>query len=445
MILDRISYLNYLDNHKNYLVLNCEKNNNVIIDKENPNIYYFSTLNGYLYKVDIKNNITDRIEINNNNLYYISNIIGQDEEYIYIISTSYYDSLYNKYFVMKVKKDKFTLSFILNDLKYNKSSIYIEQGSYKDEIYMYHLENNYIHKRVLDLKNNELLNKYSLIPEVSNSTYWEDYLSILNSTKKQNFLYFVTITNNNINIHKYDKKNNKINKMNYIKDNITVKNNIFKEFRVFNIQKNNKDYLVLIVNLPPYYKKSYSNDVYCSDLKCYLFEIQDINLNLVDTYDLSHLGITNVIYQEEKELFMLGSYRNVNLLRINELLEFENVFSSFDKYDAFGIGRDNNIYIQCSDKSIFRLDKGTDVLIKVKFEKEIYKFKGDFIESFIKIDILNYYGENLKKDINLKLIGDFEFLDGSKEKDIITSDISSIQIPIIIKGSSKLDYILKVK
>lgn len=446
MILDRMTYLDYNKFNNINLKFDVEKKNNIIIDNNNSNIFYFLSVNGDFYKINLGDNTFNSININKlNKPYFTTNIICQDDDFIYYSYTYMANSSHNYFYIYKINKFTLNIDTIYGDNGFNQSSVYIEKGSYIDEINCYYCKAGRVFKTVIDLKTHlfitfqsEMYIAYDL---------WENYMSILNSTKNEDFIYFAikNKSNHNIQIYKYSKKNNIINEMEFLNNIINIKYpNVFKNLTVFNIKKNNKDYLVLIVTLPNYYNKNYNEIAYSHDLKCYLLEVQDTKLKVINTYDLSHLGTTNVIYQKDTELFILGSFRNINLLRIDDNLEFNNIFNIYGKYSAYGIGRDNNIYIQYEDSSIFRLDKGTDVFINVKFEKEIYQFTGNFIESFIKVDILNLYGEHLKKDINLELIGDAEFLDGSKVKNITTSNLGSTEIPIIVKGSSKLEYIIKI-
>ena len=441
MLLNEMAYLN---KDKNYFIgYKTESFNAIIQDKNDINIYYFMSNdnNKRLYICDIKNKTLDYV---NTKSYYdgISNFIGQDDEYIYFmsyyLSSSNYSSSYyhlGTIDIQKMDKKRLSVSSIYSTSGNNPL---IEKGMYDNELVFYYVYESYFYKNTINLTQGTSTDSKSFSISQNNKNY---ITTDFNTFKNSDNIYFVTnssYTNTNFNFYKYNKKTDKLTTMNLQKEFLTsLSQNYNHSLRTFIVKKQDKEYLVFAPTLLNNYRNN--KTPYNDGVKMYLFEINNDNLRLIDELSSQNISYTNLIYQEDTGLFIWGNYKHINFVIVNDDLKLESVYLHNGLFENFGIGTENDVYIQNNDSSIDKLDKGNDVYIKCKFEKNIYKFSGKPINSFMEIEIKNFLGQHLEKDVQLILQGNVTFEDGSKEKTIKTSKTGKTTLPIIVKTNTRFD------
>lgn len=452
MILNKMAYLN--TNYSTLPTRKWENYNGIIQDKDNINIFYImSSGRNTIHICNTKDKTLDNIYINSVGNDAISDFIGQDDEFVYFFSHSSYDSSgdYGKCEINKLDKRKLTIlsSPMLN---FNGDFPYVEKGQYDNEIIFYNTYNNYFYKRTVDLIQGRVISSISKSISQNQSKYAS--CEIVSSVDEKN-LYFVTNNNisssgNNVNFnfYRYNKKDNTLESLETDKNVLTSLYGSYYQFRTFVIEKQGKEYLVFAptcINNNRTYGESQANEQFTNGVRLYLFEIEENRLRLIDEMQSQSIAYTNMIYQKDIGLFVWANYKHINFIIVNDDLQFESVYLHNGLFETFGICNENDVYVQNYDSSIDKLDRGSDVVVRCYFEKKVSLYKGIPINSFMEVEIKNFLGESLKREVILTLQGNITFEDGSKIKEVTTSNTGKLRVPIIIKTNTRFDCNVKIK
>ena len=453
MLLSKMVYLN--TNRQNLYTREYQSWNTILQDTDNFNIFYFMSNDNTpkIYICDIKEKRLDFVRLQTGNDC-LSNFIGQDSEFVYFFS-HYYNGSDNKNGYTKIEKlDKKTHLIAQSTLgTFQGDFPYVEKGQYDNTVIFYNTYRNYFYIHKVDLIEGKTFSQYKNI-----SGNEEGYSSsVFQSGQQQKYIYFVTnngvysnndTSNTYFHFYRYDKKQDTLEELTIDKNVLTRMRYYYYQFRTYSIKRNGKEYLIFAPTVQNEYRdygEKYPNNEYSDCIRMYLFQVNDNNLTLIDEMESQSVTYTNLFFQEDTELFIWGNYKHINFIRIDDDLRFESIYIHNGVFENFGINSQNEIFIQNYDSSIDKLDRGNDVVVKCKFEKTICRYDGIAINSFMEVEIKNFLGEYLKKDIVLTLVGNITFDDGSKTKETTTSSTGKLRIPIIIKTNTQFDCNIKIK
>lgn len=424
------------------------KNIYYVISHDSKNSIYFNHFN----VVKINENTDDKIEVlnistaidNRNSGQYTYDIIHQDNNYVYVIA----------YYCNAFGKDKGTMYL----KKFNKKTLVFENifnGSCT-EINVIKILPNFDVLIGTTLSDGIYFYNYNLLNGQNNGTKSiainnKDLKSSLFSRlNENNEFYFINPSdyNNNfadLEIYKCNTNLFSISKINIINGDMGKIQNVSNyNLRCYDFKKNNKKYLIACITLAVSKRTSLEiGDL--SPIKFYLFEIQDDNnLYLLDVFNNSGSVYTNVLFSEEKELLLLGSYRSFSILKITDDLEFEEIFQDNKLCLSFGISDDNEIYFQNLDTSIQEISIGRGIKIISNFEEDIYGYKGEYIKNSLNVGVKDMEGNYTDCNVRILLEGDITFDDNKKTKEIKLSKQGLTSIPVVIKGESKLNVDVEI-
>lgn len=401
-----------------------------IISKDynnNDYLYFLNTVTPSLFNININNIDT---KLNQGNTFVL---IGQDSDDVYCMG---YNSGYITTIFFKVNK-KSTKITKVGEINGNFPTI-IENNS--SSITSFNCNSDNFNVNYIDFKNNIIIN-------TNNISINKNYNNINNTfcyyNKIDESVYFITnslLNETDWNFYKYN--NNKLIKLKLNNNLITLDSSLyfFKTF-VYKDTKINKDFLILTINSPIYYSDLSNNDMINKNI-IYLFEINEEELTLVYEYPLSFL-CTDIIYQEDKNILICSSDKKINILKVDNNT-IVSIFENTDGLISVGIDTGNDIIIQTKDTSVYKLSKTTDSVYGCYFEKNIYKFNGTPITTYLEFYVKNYLGDYLKKNVSLTLIGNIQFEDGTTYKEIESSKEGVIRVPIIIKTNTQFNCEMKV-
>lgn len=467
MCLKQMIYLNE-NGSNNYsdFIYSKEINNTILQDNINKEKYFFfgnssfTNINIlYIYNTKeravTKISLKEHVEENSTNRSFLF-FLGQDDNYIYFANHFYH---YNNGFLLSILKlDKKTMKIKrihqsggTSNLHYYESP-YIKKGRNDSEIIIYYILNNTFHLEGLDLIEEKVtIRKQIRLSDITTNTNFYSIMSISN----ENDIYFVKKKTNNFNsdcvFYKVTANTYNLEKLNFDESSILpLKTNNGGKYslRTFYIEKNSKKYLLFTPTLS-IYGKAFTDDLNRKEevdgINLYLFEIKGNNLTLIDKYSANGVSYTNLLYREDIDMLIWSNYKNIHFIKLNEHMRFEKIYHHQGLFDAIGISNENDILVQNIDTSIDRLDRGADVIIKYDFEKRIYIYSGNPINSFIDIGVYNIYGNYLEKNIKVELTGNITFDDGSKTKILKTSKTGKTRIPIIVKTNTTFDCYVTIE
>lgn len=464
MCLKQMIYLNE-NGTQSYgdFIYSKEINNTILQDNTNKEKYFFfdnsSFKNIHIYNTKEKKII--KIALKEHFTYpadkSFSFFLGQNDDYLYIVTHSY-NGAYLGFYVTFLKLDKKTMKIKkihqsggTSELHYYESP-YIKKGRNDSEIIIYYILNNTFHLEGLDLIEEKVTIRKQI--SLSGITTQRNFYSIM-SISNENDIYFVKKKTDKFNsdcvFYKVTANTYNLEKLNFDESSILpLKTNNGGKYslRIFYIERNSKKYLLFAPTLS-IYEKAFTDDLNRKEevdgINLYLFEIKGNNLTLIDKYSANGISYTNLLYREDIDMLIWSNYKNIHFIKLNEYMRFEKIYHHQGFFDAIGISNENDILVQNIDTSIDRLDRGADVIIKYDFEKKVYVYSGNPINSFIDIGVYNIYGNYLEKNIKVELTGNITFDDGSKTKILKTSKTGKTRIPIIVKTNTTFDCYVTIE
>lgn len=436
-----------------------ESNCTWVKDINNENIYYvfshngknstyFNHFNVVKFNENINSVCVDILNIGTgihtgSSLQYTYDIIHQDNNYVYTIA--YYLNGLGKsegyFYLQKFNKKTLVFETITHANSTNPNVIKIFPNL---DVLIGTIYRNYIYVYNYNLLTNRNNNSKHI---VMNNTASGKSIVFSDLDKKNNF-YFLNPSEyvngySNLEVYKYNINLLTISKMNVINGNISeIKNIDDYNLRCYTFEKDNREYLIAGVTLAVS-KRTTATAEELSYIKFSLFEMQDDNLVLLDEFNDGNL-YTNVLFNEEKGLLLLGSYKTFSIIKITDDLLLENTYTNNKLCLTYGIDEDNKIYFQNLDTSIEEISVGSGVSILSEFEKDIYQYQGIDIYSNLKVAVKDILGDYVDCKVQIMLSGDITFNDNQKTKEIILSKVGFTNIPIVIKGESKIKANIKI-
>ncbi len=432
--------------------------NSIINDRYDPTISYIFTThynNGtktilkireYNGKVDILKYLNFGA-LSGGNHHIINSYVGQDKNYIYVLSSGTYStSNYNDFLY---KMDKETLAIVtidtitsnswLTPIKETEEYIYYGQTNDKGSHYI---------KRY-----NKITNNVESLP-----------LPVMNDQKYYSVSYSNLLSNSNLDFYMFsvfqDSKSHKMQIVRYyfdmtkndIKDICTIKtykmgdgeqlitqpiinvDGMNTHYEPFITTMDNKSYLNIAI-----YEKVSSTSNNISYYGIYTFEIDKT------TKDITYKSFLNI-----KDYFrgFIGVRNNTFLVGASDekcyLLNFEkdkfvitNVLNNRPQY----IGADlaENIWIVNKLGEVEMYSPFVPIHVNIEYEFENYNYEGKDIETYISIESKNYLNENIASKLKLTIKGEAVFSNNSDNIIIDTTlETGKKRIPITIKGDGAI-------
>ena len=433
-----------------------------IMDSENYNIYYkiISNINNSneagIYKI-----------INNNNdfTYLYTKLYSGYAEHIDIISQDA-NNIY-----LLVYRDNITLLDIINKNNLTKTNEIALFDSYSTSVLKD--STNYLYLYSLNFSTSENIIRFDKNKKEKDTSYTSGVLtgnvttpiktliidnsgedikfyslqdSVFHkrsSNQNHNFIYTKNIFNTTNSEFKQTIVNVDFNGFNSEILNIITSNNsksIFSELLRYDDKENNKVYITHFI-----YSYISNVDMDIKNSKMITYEIVD-----EDTWKV----VDCVSFDPYLYRAILPINNNSSILALRndgcEIYSWSNINSKYELINSIensiisiGIDSNNNIFLQKNDTSVDIISKTVPLYLFADFEKEIYEFNYDDIDTNIVIYAKNFENNYISTTVTLQLIGNVKFKDdGSKIKTLSTSN-SEMKIPVVITGAGKFQVFIK--
>lgn len=448
--------------------LNTKTENNVIIDKYDPEINYIFTSGwrnsyyGKLLKIRENNSkatLLKELEYNHNGIY-TSNYrflecIGQTEKFLFIIveaNTGYCQCI--------IKIDKETLvatNVLVCNHEYYASCRKIHET--EDMIYII-IEGRYTYSRFYKINKFDYTNEFVDFLELKgnyNSKFIpsncekinDKYVFYLMNHKTDGDFYFSKMTfDPNAPEFKNSVTTTKIeatwsDELKKIPQFFATEYQCTYELSILNI--NSKKYLNVLMYENGLSKKHADN-----------FKVHGIYTFEIDPNDNAKL-----IYRNKTDQFSfffrgaIGFNNNINLIGLTEAaVLFFNFDATNEKYvinktiacQPYSIGIDlkNNIWISKGNGDVDMHAPSIPTTVNINFEKNSYKFEGEEIQSNLLIECFDYDNKPIECNLELTLMGNAIFAKNDSKIINITTASTENKIPIKIIGAGNVSVYTKV-
>ena len=108
-----------------------------------------------------------------------------------------------------------------------------------------------------------------------------------------------------------------------------------------------------------------------------------------------------------------------------------------------GLDSNNNIFIEKGNTSVDLINKTVPLYLFADFEKEVYDFDYDDINTNIIVYAKNFENKYISTTVQLQLLGNVKFKDdGLKIKTISTTN-TEMKIPVVITGAGRFQVLIK--
>ena len=150
-------------------------------------------------------------------------------------------------------------------------------------------------------------------------------------------------------------------------------------------------------------------------------------------------GLSMIPKNDWKTLF-IGTTTGIKVFQWDEVdSEYKEQPTIFTTCQQFGFDIDERLWIMDGNGGIYRYTYNQPVTVDYKFEDNVYEIGTETIESYVDVKVLNYMGENLTTKIKLKAVGNFTFMNNSKELEVTLNSYEYLRLPIYIHGSGKYE------
>ena len=150
-------------------------------------------------------------------------------------------------------------------------------------------------------------------------------------------------------------------------------------------------------------------------------------------------GLSLIPKNDWKTLF-IGTSSGIKVFQWDEVdLEYEEQPTIFTTCQQFGFDIDERLWIMDGNGGIYRYTYNQPITVDYKFEDDVYEIGTEVVETFVDVKVLNYMGENLTTKIKLKAIGNFTFINNSKEIEVTLTSNDYIRLPVYLTGSGKYE------
>lgn len=153
----------------------------------------------------------------------------------------------------------------------------------------------------------------------------------------------------------------------------------------------------------------------------------------------------HIVSNDIKTIYQ-GTFENgITVYKLNETeLKYEALsFKSIPNIVEFGFDIADNLFTLSKKGEIIRISSFDTVINEVKLEKEVYKKESLPIETYALITTKNINGEIQKNIVSLRIIGNAVFSNNKKTIDVTGGE--NVKVPIIIKGTGKLQVLIDDK
>lgn len=414
----------------------------------NNSVYNCST--SYFYKIIRKNNETSIYTIDLGGTYNaLYSIIGQSKDKVFIILNRNYSPGSNGFFYYFDKKTNILVSGPTIPSCYGNCIKVLKET----DLYIYMINRG--DARTIITKYNKSDNTINIIYDYTEKNYpWNfmcDYSDLTDKNEVYGMIDQIDLNKNyhNVQIVKYtiDFISNKVERKEFDMDLSLIKKEnipfylphvdyINNMFRV--VEVNNKKYLLHnIITTTGSSGLTIDNNYF----KFYLYEIDEENNRLIlksqtDTNGVSYQGC---LFTNDNKTLICIYLNGVDFYSLNESsLSFKKTNSYLGSISNVGLDENNNIYVQDMDSSVEMISVAMGLNCVAKFAQKNYNYQGVDISSNLEVYVENFKGKLLNSQIELWLTGPVCFSDGTKKKNISTSNLNITQVPIIIKGQGLL-------
>lgn len=150
-------------------------------------------------------------------------------------------------------------------------------------------------------------------------------------------------------------------------------------------------------------------------------------------------GLSLIPKNDWKTLF-IGTSSGIKVFQWDEVdLEYEEQPTIFTTCQQFGFDIDERLWIMDGNGGIYRYTYNQPITVDYKFEDDVYEIGTEVVETYVDVKVLNYMGENLTTKIKLKAIGNFTFINNSKEIEVTLTSNDYIRLPVYLTGSGKYE------
>ena len=434
--------------------------NSTIMDSENYNVYYKITQN--------VNNSSEagiyRITNNNNNFDYTYSalcsgygdhldIISQDTDNIYLLvyksNNKSYILVVNKNKLIKTNEIALSDNYIMNILKDTANYIYLYSVNLVlTETIMRFNKNT---KEITTIYNSPLTGNVTTqirIPILDNSNDEIKFYSLQDAiykkiSKNHSFIYTKNAFNISTSAFNQSVVNIELNGFDNEILNISTSistSPMFSELLLYENTENNKKYITHFI-----YCNIAGSTIDDKNNKMITYEIIDEdNWKVVDYVNFApfiHRAIlpindNNTLLALRNEGCDIYSWSFVNN-------KYEVINSIESAMISAGLDSNNNIFIEKGDTSVELINKAVPIYLFADFEKDVYDFNYDDIETNIIVYAKNFENKYISTPVQLQLLGNVKFKDdGLKIKTTSTTN-SEMKIPVVITGAGRFQVLIK--
>jgi len=220
---------------------------------------------------------------------------------------------------------------------------------------------------------------------------------------------------------------------------IPLENANYYTFELFEYTNGTDNYLILT----KYIKGFSASGV---EFAFYLFKYDNATGNwmYVGKTILNDVSNPNFVMNitSDNKVFVVGYnnyYRYYMLDDVNDtMILVDEVAGSYELIGKDELGR---VFILDSNSNIYMESISLPYRVDVRLAQTSYTWTGTNINTQAILNVYNYLNQRIATNVNLKLLGNIEFTDGTKEKVITTSATGDTLIDVVITGAGHVELI----
>lgn len=200
-------------------------------------------------------------------------------------------------------------------------------------------------------------------------------------------------------------------------------------------EKDGKEYLV-VVTLNSY---SASNDSRLSNLVVY-----EVDGDALITKQKIVLNGLSLIPRNDWNTLFIGTSTGIRVFNWDsfekQMVEKPTIYTTCQQ---FGFDIDDRLWIMDGTGNVVRYTYNQPLSIDYHFELPKYEIGTEVVETYADLRVFNYMGELITSKIKLKAIGNFTFMNSSKELELILTSDEYTRIPVYLNGSGRYEIRIK--